>query len=149
MKSIVQFYLTMPFVPEYPAPFSMNSFNKNSGDYYSQRSGNWRYWKCLYCHKKRYIVGISADLNAFPRTRRIKRASWRNAELKVVVDISLPGIETRRASRRGGLTYTGYNIRLHRTDCRRWQSHKISTHPRRENPDTIEQWPTVCLPFKT
>lgn len=34
-------------------------------------------------------------------------------EWKVVVDISLPGIGTRRASRRGGITYAGYNIRLH------------------------------------
>jgi len=57
------------------------------------------------------------DLNAIPRTCRIKCSSWRNAELKVAVDISLRGIGTHRASRRGGLTYTGYNIRLHGIDA--------------------------------
>lgn len=49
-------------------------------------------------------------------------------EWKVAVDILLPGIGTRRASRRGGLTYAVYNIRLH--DIQLAWSHETATHHR-------------------
>lgn len=124
MESIVQFYLVTRFLLlEHIVSSPTYSFNENSRDFCSFAA----FWELtllkiplLLCRKNDVLSARArfdrGDLNAIPRTRRIKCASWRNAELKVVVDISLPGIGTHRASRRGGLTYTGYNIRLRRID---------------------------------
>lgn len=55
------------------------------------------------------------------------KTRWQNAELKVVVDISLPRYWDTTASRRGGLSYTGY-IMYASTRIDRWkrQARKIS-----------------------